>query len=68
LLELAKSGAPARDLHTFCSVDAMASGAKRVMEGVLKLVDALDLYGSVAIPKHHTQQDVSDIYACALPP
>ena len=44
----------------------MASGAKRVMEGVLKLVDALDLYGSVAIPKHHAQQDVSDIYACAF--
>ena len=44
----------------------MALGAKRVMEGVLKLVDALDLYGSVAIPKHHAQQDVSDIYACAL--
>ena len=43
----------------------MALGAKRVMEGVLKQIDALDLYGSVAIPKHHTQQDVSDIYACA---
>lgn len=43
----------------------MALGAKRVMEGVLKQVDALDLYGSVAIPKHHTQDDVSDIYACA---
>ena len=43
----------------------MALGAKSVVEGVLKLVDALDLYGSVALPKHHAQQDVSDIYAFA---
>jgi sucrose-phosphate synthase len=44
----------------------MSGGARRVMEGILKQIDALDLYGSVAIPKHHTQEDISDIYACAL--
>ena len=35
------------------------------MESVLKLVDGLDLYGSVAFPKHHRQADVSDIYLLA---
>ena len=44
----------------------MSTGARRVMESVLKQIDALDLYGSVAIPKHHSQDDISDIYACAL--
>ena len=47
------------------SVDAMSAGARRVMEGVLKQIDALDLYGSVAIPKHHSQDDITHIYACA---
>ncbi|GLI58585.1 hypothetical protein VaNZ11_000195, partial [Volvox africanus] len=44
------------------AIDSMASGSARVMEGVLKLVDAYDLYGSVAYPKRHSQSDVSDIY------
>ena len=43
----------------------MSAGARRVMEGVLKQIDALDLYGSVAIPKHHSQDDITHIYACA---
>lgn len=33
----------------------MAAGSARVMESVLKLVDAYDLYGSVAYPKRHSQ-------------
>ena len=40
----------------------MAPGSAKVLEGVLKLVDAYDLYGSVAYPKRHAQGDVSDIY------
>jgi hypothetical protein len=39
-------------------IDSMAPGSARVMESVLKLIDAYDLWGSVAIPKKHTQ--VSD--------
>ncbi|GLC43067.1 hypothetical protein PLESTM_001427200 [Pleodorina starrii] len=46
-------------------IDSMASGSARVMEGVLKLVDAYDLYGSVAYPKRHSQSDISDIYHLA---
>lgn len=43
----------------------MAIGSARVMEGVLKLVDGYDLYGSVAYPKRHSQADISDIYHLA---
>ena len=28
----------------------------------MKLIDLHDLYGSVAYPKRHTQNDISDIY------
>ena len=47
------------------SIDAAPSGAKRVLTDVLKLVDGLDLWGSCSFPKHHRQEDVPDIYACA---
>ncbi|KAI8477407.1 MAG: hypothetical protein J3K34DRAFT_515747 [Monoraphidium minutum] len=43
-------------------IDGMASGSKQVLESVLKLIDAYDLYGSVAYPKRHGQGDISDIY------
>jgi hypothetical protein len=43
-------------------IDSMASGSQKVLSQVLKLIDDYDLYGSVAYPKHHTQQDISDIY------
>jgi hypothetical protein len=43
-------------------IDSMAPGSVKVMDQVLKLIDAYDLYGSVAYPKKHTQNDISDIY------
>jgi sucrose-phosphate synthase len=43
-------------------IDGMATGSAKVLEQVLKLIDAYDLYGSVAYPKRHTQDDISDIY------
>lgn len=43
-------------------IDSMASGSQKVLNQVLNLIDAYDLYGSVAYPKHHSQQDISDIY------
>lgn len=43
-------------------IDSMAPGSVKVMDAVLKLIDAYDLYGSVAYPKKHTQDDISDIY------
>ncbi|GAB4822201.1 hypothetical protein N2152v2_009247 [Parachlorella kessleri] len=44
------------------NVDSMAGGSQKVLVQVLKLIDAYDLYGSVAYPKHHTQVEISDIY------
>ena len=44
------------------SIDAMAGGSAQVLQQVLRLIDAHDLYGSVAYPKKHTQKDISDIY------
>ncbi|KAF5837580.1 hypothetical protein DUNSADRAFT_4151 [Dunaliella salina] len=46
-------------------IDSMAPGSCRVMNEVLKLIDAYDLYGSVAYPKKHSQSDISDIYLLA---
>jgi hypothetical protein len=48
------------------SIDALPAPSARVLVQVLKLIDAHDLYGSVAYPKHHTQADVSDIYLYAF--
>lgn len=44
------------------NIDSMPSASEKVLTQVLKLIDAYDLYGSVAYPKHHTQDDISDIY------
>ncbi len=41
------------------------SGARRVLTDLLLLVDAYDLYGKVAIPKHHKPEDVPDVYRMA---
>ena len=38
------------------------SGARRVLTELLLLVDAYDLYGKVAIPRHHKPDDVAGIY------
>ena len=46
-------------------MDALPAGAKRVVEGLVKLVDTLDLYGSVALPKRHGQDDVPALYGFA---
>ncbi len=43
----------------------MAPGSAKVLTQVLKLIDVYDLYGSVAYPKHHTQNEISDIYMLA---
>lgn len=43
-------------------IDSMAQGSRIVLEQVLKLIDAYDLYGSVAYPKQHKQSDISSIY------
>jgi sucrose-phosphate synthase len=40
----------------------MASESRKVLEEILFLIDSYDLYGRVAIPKHHCSEDVPKIY------
>lgn len=47
------------------NIDSMVPGSKKILDQVLHLIDAYDLYGSVSYPKHHTQNDISDIYLFA---
>lgn len=46
-------------------IDEMTAGNASVLTTVLKLVDKYDLYGQVAFPKHHKQNDVPEIYRLA---
>jgi sucrose-phosphate synthase len=46
-------------------VRAMDRGSRKVMIEVLYLIDKYDLYGSIALPKHHAADDVPDIYRLA---
>ncbi len=46
-------------------IRAMDRGSRKVMIEVLYLIDKYDLYGSVALPKHHAAPDVPDIYRLA---
>jgi sucrose-phosphate synthase len=43
----------------------MDSGAQEVLKEILLLVDYYDLYGKVAIPKHHRATEVPEIYRLA---
>jgi sucrose-phosphate synthase len=43
----------------------MDSGPQEVMNDLLLLIDRYDLYGKVAIPKHHRPEDVSILYRFA---
>ena len=40
----------------------MNEGAQAVLTEILLLADFYDLYGRIAVPKHHNQDDVPDIY------
>ncbi|MGR8929069.1 MAG: HAD-IIB family hydrolase [Gammaproteobacteria bacterium] len=43
----------------------MDEGAQSVLTELLLLADSYDLYGRIALPKHHTQEEVPDIYRLA---
>ncbi len=43
----------------------MPSGQRRVLRRILGDIDRYDLYGSVAYPKHHDADDVTDLYRLA---
>ncbi|EHQ52285.1 sucrose-phosphate synthase [Ectothiorhodospira sp. PHS-1] len=44
------------------SIREMDKGARDVLTDVMMLIDDHDLYGSVAFPKHHSADDVPDLY------
>ena len=43
----------------------LGEGPQGVLTELLLVVDCYDLYGRVALPKHHTADDVADIYRLA---
>jgi len=43
----------------------MDEGAQSVLTEILLLLDCYELYGRIALPKHHKQEDVPDIYRLA---
>ncbi|RJP19244.1 MAG: sucrose synthase [Candidatus Omnitrophota bacterium] len=46
-------------------IRALDAGAREVLNQILQWIDYYDLYGSVAYPKHHTPNDVPDLYRIA---
>ncbi len=46
-------------------LDDLSPDAAAVWREILTLVDDYDLYGSVAVPKHHTRDDVPELYRLA---
>ncbi|MEJ2581937.1 MAG: glycosyltransferase, partial [Acidobacteriota bacterium] len=46
-------------------VDRLPKGQRKVLQQMLNLIDRYDLYGSVAYPKHHSSDDVAEIYRLA---
>lgn len=46
-------------------IEEMPEGSSTVLTTVLKLIDKYDLYGQVAYPKHHKQNEVPEIYRLA---
>ena len=46
-------------------IEEMDEGAQEVLKSLLLLIDHYDLYGRVAIPKHHSWQDVPLLYRLA---
>lgn len=46
-------------------IDTMDESSRRVLTGMLLALDRYDLWGKVAIPKHHRPEDVPNIYRLA---
>ncbi len=46
-------------------IEEMEEGAQEVLKSLLLTIDHYDLYGRVAIPKHHSWQDVPLLYRLA---
>lgn len=48
------------------NIASMAPGSQKVIRQVMELIDTYDLWGSISLPKKHTQNDISDIYRLAF--
>jgi len=46
-------------------IDDLEDGAQEVFHQLLVTIDRFDLYGKVALPKHHQRSQVADIYRIA---
>ncbi|MEJ2190155.1 MAG: glycosyltransferase, partial [Acidobacteriota bacterium] len=46
-------------------LDTLPKGQRKVLQQMLHLIDRYDLYGSVAYPKHHSSDDIAEIYRLA---
>jgi len=46
-------------------IDRMERGTRKVLTGLLLLIDKYDLYGHIAYPKHHRPEDVPSLYRLA---
>ena len=47
------------------TLKGLSSGARKVWNGLLRLIDDLDLYGVCAIPKHHESPEVPEFFRWA---
>ena len=46
-------------------IATLDKGSREVLQEILLLIDRYDLYGQVALPKHHDADDVPDLYRLA---
>lgn len=46
-------------------ISDLDKGAQNVFKNILLLLDSYDLYGKLALPKHHSAEEVADIYRLA---
>jgi sucrose-phosphate synthase len=46
-------------------IDSVPKGQRKILQQMLRLIDRYDLYGSVAYPKHHSSEDIAEIYRLA---
>ena len=49
-------------LGTREDIMTMESGPRQVFTEILQLIDRYDLYGHIAYPKHHSSNDIPDLY------
>ncbi|KAL0842930.1 hypothetical protein Bca101_016175 [Brassica carinata] len=65
LRELANLVRPTLIMGNRNDIDELSTTNASVLLSILKLIDKYDLYGQVAMPKHHKQSDVPEIYRLA---